>query len=92
MPITSLKMDRKIRRKIYFKEALIFSLVLTTFDFIAIYKFSYFEMINLFDVSLWNIITTIVLTFLILLLGSYILDYIITEIIIRISKKNKGKI
>ena len=91
MPITSLKMDKKKRRKVYFREALIFSVILTTFDFIAFYKLSIFDMLNIFDVSLWNILITVILTFLIILLGSYLLDYIITEIIIKINRNKRKK-
>ena len=66
MPITSLKMDKKKRKKIYFKESLIFSIFLTMFDFISFYKLSYIDMLHIFDTSLWNIIVTVILTFLII--------------------------
>ena len=47
MPITFLKGDKKLRRTIYLKEALIFSVFLTVLDFIAFYKLSYFDMLHL---------------------------------------------
>ena len=91
MPITFLKGDKKQRKTVYLKEALIFSVFLTVLDFIAFYKLSYFDMLHLFDTSLWNVIATISLTLLVLFIGTYILDYFITEIYLKIRKKRNKK-
>ena len=87
LPSTFLKADRKIRKTIYIKESLIFMIIITIIDFIGFYKTNYLDMLHIFDNSLWNIVITITLTMLITLVGVYIIDYMVTEITLRIRKK-----
>ena len=62
-------------------------LIITLIDFIGFYKIKNIDMLHVFDNSLWNIIITITITMLIIFIGVYTIDYMITEITLRIRKK-----
>ena len=79
-----LKLERK---NIYLKESLLFSIIFTLIDTICFYKFSFANILTIFDNSMWNLIVTISLTLLVLLIATYIVDYVMTEIMIK--KYNK---
>ena len=89
LPSTFLKADRKIRKTFYLKEALIFMIVFTLIDFIGFYRVKKIDMFHIFDNSIWNIVLTTTLTMLIIFIGTYMLDYIVTEITLRIRKRKR---
>ena len=87
MPLSLTKWDKKRRKNIYLKESLLFSIIFTLIDTICFYKFSFANILTIFDNSMWNLIVTISLTLLVLLIATYIVDYVMTEIMIK--KYNK---
>ncbi len=89
LPSTFLKGDRKIRKTFYLKEALIFMIILTLFDFIGFYRIKMIDMLHIFDNSIWNIVLTVTLTLLITFIGSYVIDYFVTEITLRHRKRKR---
>lgn len=89
LPSTFLKGDRKIRKTYYLKESLIFMIIFTLIDFIGFYRIKKLDMFHIFDNSVWNIVLTTTLTMLIIFIGSYIIDYIITESTLRIRKRKR---
>lgn len=89
LPLTLTKWDRKRRKNIYLKEAILFSITLTLIDVYCFYNLSFMNILNVFDNSVWNLIATITLTLVILLFLSYLIDYLITESIVRKYQKNK---
>ena len=91
LPITFMKGDRKKRKKVYLQESLLFAVLITAVDFVLFYKTSYFDMLHIFDNNIWNLIVTTFLTLLIMFIGSYILDYILTETILKIKRKKRTK-
>ena len=89
-PTTFLKGDKKRRKTIYLKEALILAIFITIIDFIGFYNSNYFDMLHIFDNSLLNLVATITLTLLIVFIGAYLIDLMVTEIFLKIRKK-KGR-
>lgn len=89
LPLTLTKWDKKRRRNIYLKEAILFSMILTLIDVYCFYNLSFMNILNIFDNSVWNLIATIAITLMILLLLSYLIDYLITESMVRKYQKNK---
>ena len=89
LPSSFLKADRKIRKTFYLKEALIFMIVFTLIDFIGFYRIKKIDMFHIFDNSIGNIVLTTTFTMLIIFIGTYIIDYIITEVTLRIRKRKR---
>ena len=83
LPLSLTKWDKKRRKNIYLKEAILFSISLTLIDVYCFYNLSFMNILNVFDNSVWNLITTVALTLVVLLMLSYIIDYLITESIVR---------
>lgn len=91
IPNSSTKSDRKRRKTIYLKEALLFSIIMTLIDIVLFYKVSSINILTIFDNNIWNLVVTIFLTLLILLISSYLFDYLITEFIFKKNMKQKKK-
>ena len=83
-------MEALLRKTIYLKEALFFSIIFTLIDAICFYRVQSMNILTKFDNNIWNLVVTLTSTLLILLISTYSLDYLVTEITLkRIEKKNK---
>ena len=82
LPVSLTKWDKKRRRNIYIKEALLFTIIFTLIDAICFYNFSFMNILTIFDNNIWNLILIIALTLLLLLIISYIFDSLISEFIL----------
>ena len=91
LPITLNKADKKRRKTIYLKEALLFTIILTLIDILGFYKTRYIDYLRIFDNNIWNLVATICLTLLVLFIASFLLDLIITETILKINRKKLSK-
>ena len=86
------KSDKKRRKTVYLKESLFFTIILTTIDAFLYYNTSYVVILTIFDNVIWNLFVTFGCTLLFLLIGIYILDYILTENIVNYRTKKLKKI
>ena len=90
IPLSSDKTNTKIRVKRYLKEAIIFAIIMTIINLIAILLFEYVNVLKIFDVNVLNIIVTAFLSLIISYLVSFFIDCLVTEIWVKIkNKKNK---
>ncbi len=90
IPLASDKINTKIRIKRYLKEAIIFAIIITIINLIAILLFDYVNVLKIFDVSVLNIVVTVFLSLIISYLISFFIDCLVTEIWVKI-KNNKNK-
>ena len=90
LPMTFTKGDKKRRKTIYLKEGLVLSISLTLIDVICFYKVPTMNILTIFDNNIWNLVATFCFSLLVLLVCSYLIDYLITEFTLRrLRKKNK---
>ena len=90
LPMTFTKGDKKRRKTIYLKEGLVLSISLTLIDLICFYKVPTMNILTIFDNNIWNLVATFCFSLLVLLVCSYLIDYLITEFTLRrLRKKNK---
>ena len=66
-------------------------ILFTALDVICFYHTTFLDILNIFDNNIWNLIATLCLTLLILLIGTFFLDMILTESIISFKKRHIRK-
>ena len=91
LPTGKSKSDKRRRKTIYLKEALIFTIILTSIDVIGFYNTPYLDILEIFDNALWNLYATLGFTLLFLLIGSFLIDLWVTEIIIKLKRRKIKK-
>ena len=90
IPLSSDKVSTKIRVKRYLKEAIIYSIIITIINLIAILLFDYVNVLKIFDINVLNIVVTVFLSLIISYLISFFIDCLVTEIWVKIkNKRNK---
>lgn len=85
------KNNRKRRRKKYLKESLLFTIIILLIDIILYFITDYVSILRLFDIEYLNIIVTIVIVLLLLFIGSFIIDYLISELLIEFKRRLRNK-
>ena len=91
IPFGNLKEDKKKRIKRYFKEAFIYSLIITVINVIIIKVFDYTNWLKIFDLKWLNIAVTVILSLIVNYIFAVFVDSLLTEIWIVIKNKHNKK-
>ena len=89
IPLGSEKKDNKARVKRYLKESIVYAVIITIVNIIAIFVFDYVNYLKLFDIVIINYIITIILSLIINYAFAFFLDCLITEIWAKIKSRHK---
>lgn len=87
MPVGNSRKERNIRKKLYLKDALVFAIFVPIFDLLAmlfIRKYSYLMITNS---PVLNYLITLLIDFVLVLIVTYVIDYIFGEDAVKHSKK-----
>lgn len=90
LPIGNSKKDKNIRKKNYLKESLIFSIVVVCLDLMSILILNNKDNLFMFKVNdTLNIILNLLITFILCLGISYLLDMLLDKVILKNRKEKK---
>ena len=89
LPLGSEKKDNKVRVKRYLKESIIYAVIITIINVLAILIFDYVNYLKLFDSVILNYVITIILSLVVSYAFAFFLDCLITEIWAKIKNKHK---
>ena len=92
IPLGKDKKDKKRRKNRYFKESIVFAIIITIINLLSYVIFDYVNLLRISDIKVFNVIATMITSLIISYIFSFIIDYIISELWVIIKRKHTGDI
>ena len=90
IPLGKNKEDKKLRKKRYLKESIVFAIIITFIYLILYIIFDDINLLRLSDIKIFNVISTICVLLVFGYIFSFIIDYIVSELWVKIRRKRLG--
>ena len=89
IPLGKSSFDKKKRIIRYLKEAIFYAIIMTLLYLLCYVIFDYFSLLRLFDIKIFNVVVTMLISLIMNFIAAFIIDYIVTEIWAKFRRKKQ---